>query len=158
MKDLQPNRPDKATYLANHKKLGCGHGPSCQPLHIQYSSDGSRSLTTLTTPRREHHSGGRRRGLGRGRHGAGPREAGAGGSTAGHERQEQAARPALLWAAGATRPEVEEALWPLDGHHTVTGVLTKLTKLSVPVNLVGPQVSPTIWWVPASRGYSFFWA
>ena len=35
-------------------------------------------------------------------------------------------------------------------------ILTKLTKPSVPVNLVGPQVSPTIWWVPASRGYSFF--
>ena len=29
LKDLQPNRPDKATYLANHKKkLGCG--PSSQ--------------------------------------------------------------------------------------------------------------------------------
>ena len=37
-------------------------------------------------------------------------------------------------------------------------ILTKLTKPSVPVNLVGPQVNPTIWWVPASRGYSFFWA
>ena len=37
-------------------------------------------------------------------------------------------------------------------------ILTKLTKLFVPVNLVGPQVSPTIWWVLASRGYSFFWA
>ena len=71
LKDLQPNRPDKATYLANHKKLGCGHGPSCQPLHVQYSSDGSRSMTTLTTPRGEHHGGGRRRGLGRGRRGAG---------------------------------------------------------------------------------------
>ena len=47
----------------------CGHGPSCQPLHVQYTSDGSRSLTTLTTPRREHQGGGRRRGLGRGRHG-----------------------------------------------------------------------------------------
>ena len=46
------------------------HGPSCQPLHVQYSSDGSRSLTTLTTPRGEHHCGGRRRGLGRGRRGA----------------------------------------------------------------------------------------
>ena len=54
LKDLQPNRPDKATYLANHKKLGCGRGPSCQPLHVQYSSDGSRSLTTLTTPHKEH--------------------------------------------------------------------------------------------------------
>ena len=36
-------------------------------------------------------------------------------------RRDQAARPALLWAAGARRPEVEEALWPLDGHRTVTG-------------------------------------
>ena len=51
--------------------LVCDRGPSCQPLHAQYSSDGSRSLTTLTTPRREHHGGGRRRGLGRGRRGAG---------------------------------------------------------------------------------------
>src|SRR3954468_20186104 len=49
---------------------GC-RGPSCQPLHVQYSSDGIRSLTTLTTPRRQHHGGGRRRGLGRGRHGSG---------------------------------------------------------------------------------------
>ena len=30
-------------------------------------------------------------------------------------------REALLWAAGARRPEVEEALRPLDGHRTVTG-------------------------------------
>ena len=49
----------------------CRHGPSCQPLHVQSTSDGSRSLTTLTTPRREHQGGGRRRGLGRGRRGAG---------------------------------------------------------------------------------------
>ena len=37
----------------------CGSGPSYQPLHVQYSSDGSRSLTTLTTPHREN-GGGRR--------------------------------------------------------------------------------------------------
>ena len=49
----------------------CGRGPSCQPLHVQSTSDGSRSLTTLTTPRREHQGGGRRQGLGRGRRGAG---------------------------------------------------------------------------------------
>ena len=49
----------------------CGRGPSCQPLHVQYSSDGSRSLTTLTTPRRAHHGGGRWRGVGGGRLGAG---------------------------------------------------------------------------------------
>ena len=49
--------------------LTCGRGSSCQPLHVQYSSDGSRALTTLTTPRREHHGGGRRRGLGRERDG-----------------------------------------------------------------------------------------
>ena len=60
-------------YFARNKEaLPCGRrGPSCQPLHVQYSSDGSRSLTMLTTPRREHQGGGRRQGLGRGRHGAG---------------------------------------------------------------------------------------
>ena len=35
-------------------------------------------------------------------------------------------------------------------------ILTKLTKPSVPVNLVGQQVSLSPRWVPASRGYSFF--
>ena len=30
-------------------------------------------------------------------------------------------------------------------------ILTKLTKPSVPVNLVGPQVSLPLYWVPASR-------
>ena len=35
-------------------------------------------------------------------------------------------------------------------------ILTKLTKPSIPVNLVGPQVSLPPRWVPASRGYSFF--
>ena len=49
----------------------CGRGPSCQPLHVKSTSDGSHSLTTLTTPRREHQGGGRRRGLGRGRRGPG---------------------------------------------------------------------------------------
>ena len=42
------------------------------------------------------------------------------GSRAGHGRQEKAAQPALVWAAGARRPEVEEAQQPLDGHCTVT--------------------------------------
>ena len=49
----------------------CGRGPICQPLHVQSTSDGSRFLTTLTTPRREHQGGGRRQGLGRGRRGVG---------------------------------------------------------------------------------------
>ena len=48
-----------------------GRGPSCQPLHVQSMSDGSRSLTMLTTPHRAHQGDGRRRGLGRGRSGAG---------------------------------------------------------------------------------------
>ena len=48
--------------------LACGRGPSCQPLHVQSTYDESRSLTT---PRREHQGGGRWRGLGRGRRGAG---------------------------------------------------------------------------------------
>ena len=60
-------------YFAHDKEAlpCCGRGPSCQPLHVQSTSDGSCSLTTLTTPRREHQGGGRRRGLGRGRRGAG---------------------------------------------------------------------------------------
>ena len=45
--------------------LVCGRGPSCQPLHVRSTSDACRSLTTLTTPRREHQDGGRWRGLGR---------------------------------------------------------------------------------------------
>ena len=36
--------------------------------------------------------------------------------------------------------------------------LTKLTKPYVPVNLVGPQVSHPLWWVPASRGVFIFYA
>ena len=31
-------------------------------------------------------------------------------------------------------------------------ILTKLTKSSIPVNLVGPQVSLPLYWVPANRG------
>ena len=60
-------------YFARNKEAlpCCGRGLSCEPLHVQSTSDGSCSLTMLTTPRREHQGGGRRRGLGRGRHGAG---------------------------------------------------------------------------------------
>ena len=35
-------------------------------------------------------------------------------------------------------------------------ILTKLTKPSVPVNLVGPHVSLPLCWVPASRGVFIF--
>ena len=35
-------------------------------------------------------------------------------------------------------------------------ILTKLTKPSIPVNLVGPQVSLPARWVPASRGSIHF--
>ena len=35
-------------------------------------------------------------------------------------------------------------------------ILTKLTKPSVPVNLVGPRVSLPLYWVPASRGSIYF--
>ena len=50
--------------------LACGHGPSCRPLHVQSTSDACQSLTTSTRPRQEHQGSGRRRGLGRERHGA----------------------------------------------------------------------------------------
>ena len=60
-------------YFARNKEAlpCCGRGPSCQPLHVQSTFDGIHSLTTLTTPRRAHQGGGRRRGLGRGRREAG---------------------------------------------------------------------------------------
>ena len=35
-------------------------------------------------------------------------------------------------------------------------ILTKLKKPSVPINLVGPQVSLPLYWVPASRGSIHF--
>ena len=35
-------------------------------------------------------------------------------------------------------------------------ILTKLTKPSIPFNLVGPQVSLPLWWVPAGRGSIHF--
>ena len=35
-------------------------------------------------------------------------------------------------------------------------ILTKLTKHSIPVNLVGPQVSLPLWWVPVGRGVVVF--
>ena len=37
-------------------------------------------------------------------------------------------------------------------------ILTKLTKPSIPVNLVGPQVSLPPWWVLASSGSIHFFA
>ena len=45
-----------------------------------------------------------------------------GGSTASHGRREQAVSPALVWAAGAGRSEIEEARRPLDGHPIVSAV------------------------------------
>ena len=40
-------------YFARNKESlpCCGRGPSCQPLHVQSTSDGSHSFTTLTTSR-----------------------------------------------------------------------------------------------------------
>ena len=66
------NRGSIHFFVRNKEALPCcRRGPSCQPLHVQSMSDGSRSLTMLTTPCQEHQGGGRRRGLGRGRRGAG---------------------------------------------------------------------------------------
>ena len=46
-----------------------------------------------------------------------------------------------------------EIVWSLE---LESFILTKLTKPSVRVNLVGPQVSLPLWWVPASRGSIHF--
>ena len=35
-------------------------------------------------------------------------------------------------------------------------ILTKLKNPSVPVNLIGPQVSLPLWWVPTGRGLFIF--
>ena len=70
-------------------------------------------------------------------------------------------RPALLWAAGARRPEVEEARRPLDGHRPLqleSFILTKLTKPLVRLNLVGPQVSLRNGAPQMSGGGIIFWA
>ena len=58
-------------YFAHNKEAFPCVRPCTQlwPLHVQSTSDASRSLTTLTRPGREHQGGGRRRGLGRERHG-----------------------------------------------------------------------------------------
>ena len=45
---------------------------------------------------------------------------GLGGSTAGNWRQEQAVLPALVWAAGARRASIEEAVGPFDSNPAVT--------------------------------------
>ena len=84
------------------------------------------------------------------------------GSTAGHGRREQAVPPVLVWAAGARRPEVKKhyGRWMdiVRSLELESFILTKMTKPSVPVILVGPQFSLPPRWVPVSREYSFFCA
>ena len=161
-------------------------------------SDGSRSLTTLTTSRREHQGGGRRRGLGRGRRGAGEDaavEARAersmrvhwfgcgvrlpsphGLASVGIVGGGEASAAAQLATGGRSMRHnrrcfgrLEQEGQRLKKHYgrwmdivrsleLESFILTKLTKPSILVNLVGPQVSLPPGWVPASRGYSFFCA
>ena len=68
-----------------------------------------------------------------------------GGSTAGHERQERAARATLVSADGARRLEMKkhDGRWMdiVRSLQLESFVMTKLTKHLVHVNLVGPQVS-----------------
>ena len=158
-------------------------------------SDGSRSLTT---PRREHHGGGRRRGLGRGRLRAGedaavdahakrstrvhwfgcgvrlpsPQGLASGGNSRGGEFS-AAAQPAM--GGRSMRHDrrcfgrLEQEDQRLKKHYgrwmdivrsldLESFILTKLTKPSIPVNLVGPQVSLTLCWVLTGRGNVHFFA
>ena len=172
--------------------LAAAMDPSCQPLHVQYSSDGSCSLTMLTMPRGEHHGGGRRRGLGRGRRDSGSPH---GRTTRVHWFGCHRRRITGAWVSrGMTWPavgvvgggEAFTASQPATGGRSTrhdrcwfgpmeqedqrlkkhygrwmdivrsleleSFILTKLTKPSVPVNLVGPQVSLPLYWVRGNRG------
>ena len=77
-------------------------------------------------------------------------------------RQEQAARLALLWAAGPRRPEVEEALRPLDGHRTVTAArivyIDEVDKALGTRPLSRPTGQLPKWCAPDVRGGIIFWA
>ena len=82
------------------------------------------------------------------------------GSTAGHGRHEQAARPSLFGRLEQEDQRLKKhyGRW-MDIVRSLgleSFILTKLTKPSVPVNLVGPQVSHPLWWVPSSRGVFIF--
>ena len=138
-------------------------------------------MTTLTMPRREHQGGGRRRGLGRGRRGAGEDAAvdahaersmrvhsfGCGVrllslqglANCGNSRGGEASAAVQPATGGRSRRHdrrcfgrLEQEDQRLKKHYgrwmdivrsleLESFILTKLTKPSVPVNLVGPQVS-----------------
>src|SRR4051812_38259990 len=70
LKDLQPNRPDKATYLANHKKFGLWPwtqlSASPRTVLFQWNVVDHVDHAAPRAPRRWT-----RRGLGKGRRGAG---------------------------------------------------------------------------------------
>ena len=153
-------------------------------------------MTTLTTPRGEHHGGGRRRGLGRGRRRAGedaavearaerstrvhwfgcgvrlssPHGLASGGNSRGGEAS-AAAQPAtrgrnmrhdrrcfgwLEQEDQGLKKHYDRWMDIVRSLELESFILTKLTKPSVPVNLVGPQVSLPPRWVPASRGVFIF--
>ena len=77
-------------------------------------------------------------------------------------RREQAVPAALLWRL----EQEDQRLKKHDGrwidiqrlHLLESFILTKSTKPSIPVNLVGPQVSLPLCWVLASRGSIHFYA
>ena len=60
LKDLQTNRPDKATYLAKHQKTGLCPWTQLPASPRTVYFRWCRSLTMLTTSRPEHQGGGRR--------------------------------------------------------------------------------------------------
>ena len=72
LKDLQPNRPGKATYLANHKKTGLWSWTqlSASPRIVLFRWKSVVDDVDHTVPRAPGRWSGRRRGLGRGRRGA----------------------------------------------------------------------------------------
>ena len=195
-KDLQPNRPDKATYLANHKKTGLWSWTqlSASPRtilfrwksfldHVDHAARRAPRRWTTARPRK-----GTRRSRGRRDSGSPHGEEYEGSlvwlrceatvaqdlASGGNSRGDEASTAAQPATGGRSMRHdrrwfgrLEQEDQRLKKHYgrwmdivrslqLESFILTKLTKPSVRVNLVGPQVSLPPRWGPASRGSIHF--
>ena len=78
------------------------------------------------------------------------------GNTAGHGRHDRCYFGRLEQEDQRLKKHYDRWMDIVQSLEVESFILTKLTKRSVPVILVGPQVSLPQWWVPASRGSIHF--